>query len=97
MIIRTSIQTLPSMREAYDRLLAMTADYTKTNRGKPSIELTLTSQSSPVRDKGGRMVVDDRGRIKLGPELIEIRAVYDDAAPDQMTEYRWFAARAARP
>lgn len=98
MIARTTIQTgFPSMRSAYERLLALESAYLVANRRKHVIELTLSSQSIPLRDATGAIRVDDRGRIRMSPEIIEVRAVYDDAAPAQVSEWQWFAGRASSP
>lgn len=78
------------MREAYASVLALEAAYLKTHKRKHVIDLTLSSTSRPV--------YDERGRPKLSNEVIEVRAVYDEAAPAQVADYQWFAgaARVAR-
>lgn len=86
MIVRSTILTPSSMREAYAAILALETDYLKANKHKASIDLTLSSTSKPV--------YDDRGRAKLSTETIEVRAVYDDGSAAQVSEYEWFAARA---
>lgn len=84
------------MRDAYSRLSILEADFFKTYRRRNDVELTLTSTSAPLRDQSGNMKFDERGRIRLSPEIVEIRVVYDDTNPEQVEQYSWFAARALK-
>lgn len=74
------------MREAYAAIQALETEYLKANKRKPVIELTLASTSRPV--------FDERGKLKLTNEMVEVRAVYDDKIAAQVAEYEWFAGRA---
>ncbi len=97
MLVRSPILSFDSMSKAYDSILSLEAAYLKANKRKATISLTLASTSQPLRDSGGRILTDDRGRIRLSPEVVEVRAVYDNQSPTQVTESQWFAgaARAA--
>ncbi len=97
MITRSPISSFDSMSKAYDSLLGLEAAYLKVNKRKHAIDLTLTSTSTTLRDNQGRILTDDRGRVRLSPEVIEVRAVYESSNPAHVTEYQWFAgaARAA--
>lgn len=88
MIIRSPLPLGPlaSMREAYTRQLALEALYLKTHKRKHTIDMMLSSTSRPM--------YDERGRPKLSNEVIEVRAVYDDAVPAQVADYEWFAGAA---
>lgn len=82
------------MGEAYACLLALEGAYLKTHKKRHQIDLTLTSTSQPLRDQQGRMLTDDRGRVRLSPEVVEVRAVYDDKDPAHTAEYQWLAGAA---
>lgn len=94
MIIRSPLSVFPSMREAYDTLVVLEASYLKTHKRKPEIALTLASSSHPLKDNQGRILTDDRGRIRTSPEVVEVRAVYDDKVPAQLSDYQWFVGAA---
>lgn len=85
MITRSPLRAYPDMRLAYAALLALDADYLRTNRRKSALELTLCSTFSPQYDSLGRQLPER--------QTIEVRCWYD--SPTQDTEYQWFAARAA--
>lgn len=84
MITRSTVKSFPSMREAYAAILALEKDYLLENKKKSTIQLTLSSTSSPV--------YDERGRLRLSKEHIEVRAVFDDGIISQITESEWFKA-----
>ena len=82
MIIRSSLFTYPNMRAELTALTDLELSYLKANKHKNTVSLTLTSTSRPI--------YDERGRMKLSNEIIEVRAVYDGAVPTQVSEYEWF-------
>lgn len=86
MTVRTTILTPSSMREAFAAITQLEADYLKAHKRGSTITLTLCSTSKPV--------YDERGRPKLSNEVVEVRAVYDNRVPAQVTEYEWFVERA---
>ncbi len=85
MITRRTLKSFASMREAYAALLALDADYLKTNRRKSALELTLCSTFTPQYDAQGRPLPER--------QTIEVRCWYD--SPTQDAEYQWFVGRAA--
>ncbi len=82
------------MSKAYAALLGLETQYLKANKRKHAIDLTLTSTSTTLRDNQGRILTDDRGRVRLSPEVIEVRAVYESSNSAHVTEYQWFAGAA---
>jgi len=85
MLTRSPLRTFANMRSAHAALLALDADYLKTNRRKSALELTLCSTFTPV--------LDARGYETGHKETIEVRCIYD--TPTQDADYQWFVERAA--
>ncbi len=85
MITRRPLKTFASMRLAHAALLALDADYLKTNKRKSALELTLCSTFTPTYDSQGW----DTGT----KETIEVRCAFD--TPTQDADYQWFVQRAA--
>lgn len=69
------------MRSAYAAMTSLEKEYLLANKKKITVDLTLSSTSQPF--------YDERGRVRMGEEKIELNAVFDGTNTKHTMELDW--------
>jgi hypothetical protein len=78
---RISLKSFANMRSAYAAMTSLEKEYLLANKKKITVDLTLSSTSQPFHD--------ERGRVRMGEEKVEVNAVFDSNNAKHTAELDW--------